>query len=212
MQKIYNTKPCQIEAIQFTRSNIDELKEFCGDDVYDFTTERSTDGKCYCWVHTLEGEMQATENDYIIKGLRGEFYPCKPDVFEKKYEEFIPEMSMGTVYEINKQASAAEELLNRPTLQNKLKKIGKYIQESSDKYFMLLNRETANYTLFNLENKNRIDFIISELKECLLNRGRVVSIDKTEDDYAYEIWVRDEEQEDIVYYFFPYDLGVIEVK
>ena len=37
-------------------------------------------------IKTLEGDMQASEGDYIIKGLRGEFYPCKPDVFEKKYE------------------------------------------------------------------------------------------------------------------------------
>ena len=38
-------------------------------------------------IKTLEGNMRADEGDYIIKGLRGEFYPCKPDVFEKKYEE-----------------------------------------------------------------------------------------------------------------------------
>ena len=37
-------------------------------------------------IKTLEGDMQTSEGDYIIKGLRGEFYPCKPDVFEKKYE------------------------------------------------------------------------------------------------------------------------------
>ena len=37
-------------------------------------------------IHTLEGDMVANRNDYIIKGLRGEFYPCKPDVFNKKYE------------------------------------------------------------------------------------------------------------------------------
>ena len=37
-------------------------------------------------IKTLEGNMIASIGDYIIKGLRGEFYPCKPDVFEKKYE------------------------------------------------------------------------------------------------------------------------------
>ena len=37
-------------------------------------------------IPTLEGNMNASIGDYIIKGLRGEFYPCKPDVFEKKYE------------------------------------------------------------------------------------------------------------------------------
>jgi len=38
-------------------------------------------------VHTLEGDMVAQKGDYIVKGIRGEFYPVKPDIFEKTYEE-----------------------------------------------------------------------------------------------------------------------------
>ena len=38
-------------------------------------------------IATLEGDMMASVGDFVIKGLRGEFYPCKPDVFHKKYEE-----------------------------------------------------------------------------------------------------------------------------
>lgn len=38
-------------------------------------------------IHTLEGDMKASVGDYIITGLRGEKYPCKPDIFEKSYEE-----------------------------------------------------------------------------------------------------------------------------
>ena len=65
MSKIYDTKPCQIEAIQFTKDNKEELQSFCGDDIcYNFSVK---DDVAYCWIHTLEGEMQATENDYIIK-------------------------------------------------------------------------------------------------------------------------------------------------
>ena len=37
-------------------------------------------------IPTLEGEMTASDGDYIIKGVQGEFYPCKPDIFEKTYE------------------------------------------------------------------------------------------------------------------------------
>ena len=37
-------------------------------------------------IHTLEGDMKASVGDYIITGLRGEKYPCKPDIFEKSYE------------------------------------------------------------------------------------------------------------------------------
>ena len=38
-------------------------------------------------IHTLEGDMEASIGDYIIKGVNGEFYPCKPDIFAKTYEE-----------------------------------------------------------------------------------------------------------------------------
>lgn len=38
-------------------------------------------------IHTLEGEMTASVGDYIIKGVNGEFYPCKPDIFHKTYEK-----------------------------------------------------------------------------------------------------------------------------
>lgn len=39
------------------------------------------------YIKTLEGEMIAKKNDYIIKGIKGEFYPCKPDIFEASYEK-----------------------------------------------------------------------------------------------------------------------------
>lgn len=76
----YKTKPCEIEAIQWTGKNIIELLDWgqgkiLWNDVDDL------------FIDTLEGRMKASINDYIIKGLRGEFYPCKPDVFEKKYEK-----------------------------------------------------------------------------------------------------------------------------
>ena len=38
-------------------------------------------------IETLEGVMNASVGDYIIKGVNGEYYPCKPDIFEKTYEE-----------------------------------------------------------------------------------------------------------------------------
>ena len=76
----YKTRPCEIEAIQWTGKNIIEILHWgqgkiLWNDVDDL------------FIDTLEGRMKASINDYIIKGLRGEFYPCKPDVFEKKYEK-----------------------------------------------------------------------------------------------------------------------------
>ena len=73
----YRTKPCEIEAIQWTGENIMQIREFAHPNVR---------YQKYLFIDTLEGRMRADVGDYIIKGLRGEFYPCKPDVFEKKYE------------------------------------------------------------------------------------------------------------------------------
>ncbi len=87
----YKTKPVEIEAIQWTGLNLEEIKQFAGESLeYDILDTAWEVGKgrpyIYMRIHTLEGIMNASEGDYIIKGLRGEFYPCKPDVFEKKYE------------------------------------------------------------------------------------------------------------------------------
>ena len=75
----YRTKPCEIEAVQWNGNNEHEIFLFVGS-FYHFTSRGEL------MIETLEGDMKASTGDYIIKGLRGEFYPCKPDVFEKKYE------------------------------------------------------------------------------------------------------------------------------
>ncbi len=82
MVKKYRTKPCEIEAIRWTGDNLIELLDWGqGDILWNDVDD--------LFVDTLEGRLKADIGDYIIKGLRGEFYPCKPDVFEKKYEEMI---------------------------------------------------------------------------------------------------------------------------
>lgn len=86
MIKKYKTKPCEIEAIQFTRDNMQEIIAFTKGDAYNFYLSLE-ENLSYCYIKTLEGIMEATEGDFIIRGLRGEFYPCKPDVFARKYEE-----------------------------------------------------------------------------------------------------------------------------
>jgi hypothetical protein len=79
----YRKKPVVIEAVRWNGKNKDEVSSLmpradAGDYFYD-----SKDNLC---IHTLEGIMKASEGDYIIKGVNGEFYPCKPDIFEKTYE------------------------------------------------------------------------------------------------------------------------------
>lgn len=78
----YKTKPVIIEAIQWTGDNTDKVLEFTENLAYDF----SRIGWDNISIPTLEGAMIANRGDYIIKGLKGEFYPCKPDIFEMKYQ------------------------------------------------------------------------------------------------------------------------------
>jgi hypothetical protein len=51
-----------------------------------FTMRQVDPGPAYLLIHTLEGEMRADVGDYIIRGIAGEFYPCKAEIFEATYE------------------------------------------------------------------------------------------------------------------------------
>lgn len=87
----YRKKPVTIEAIQFEDNSdrIIEIHEFMGGDTIRVNYEDKDNP--YLKIETLEGIMKASVGDYIIKGVNGEFYPCKPDIFEKTYERVIDE-------------------------------------------------------------------------------------------------------------------------
>ena len=79
MIKQYTKKPVQIEAVQWTGDNLEEVEIF---------THSKAFIKCgQLIIPTLEGTHIASVGDYIIKGVKGEFYPCKPDIFAETYEE-----------------------------------------------------------------------------------------------------------------------------
>jgi hypothetical protein len=84
----YKKKPVVIGAIQFvdTTARIARLSNFLGSTIK-INYERID--KPTITIETLEGNMIASEGDYIIKGVNGEFYPCKPDIFEKTYERVV---------------------------------------------------------------------------------------------------------------------------
>lgn len=84
----YRKRPVEIEAIQFTRQNIEEIVKFINNKV-EISIEKRIDGIATCKIETLEGIMTAREGDYIIKGVNGEFYPCKSYIFEKTYEKVM---------------------------------------------------------------------------------------------------------------------------
>ena len=80
----YRKKPVEIEAIKLINTKKFSEKEvfldFISNDVKFYNTK---DGIV---IETLEGNMLARWGDYVIKGVNGEFYPCKPDIFHKIYE------------------------------------------------------------------------------------------------------------------------------
>lgn len=123
----------------------------------------------------------------------------------------MSEIGMGTLYDMNKIAIINLPKLSNKKFQKKMKEIENFFLSNPDKYFMLLNRETYNFTLFNLGNKNETAILltITDLEECLNNRGKVVSLEMDSMN-NYEIWIVNEDNEALVYYLFPYDLGVIE--
>ena len=79
----YIKKPIEIEAIQWIGKNTKKVKDFCNSG--DAWNCGQTNDKLE--IYTLEGTMLASVGDYIIKGVNGEFYPCKPDIFEKTYNK-----------------------------------------------------------------------------------------------------------------------------
>lgn len=81
----FRKKPVVVEAIQFGRSStIAEARAWAMERANDRVV-RLVDGK-YLEIETLEGTMRADEGDWIIQGVQGELYPCKPDIFEATYE------------------------------------------------------------------------------------------------------------------------------
>lgn len=85
--KKYRKKPVTIEAIQLTRHNACEIAEWGGENVFVvYIVGERFDHEKAINIRTLEGVMEANPGDYIIKGVQGEFYPCKPDIFAATYE------------------------------------------------------------------------------------------------------------------------------
>ena len=82
----YRKKPIVIDAIKFSRDNFKIVESFTNNKAHMLRIPKCMDGVATCIIDTLEGPMNATEGDFIIKGINGEFYPCKPDIFNKTYE------------------------------------------------------------------------------------------------------------------------------
>lgn len=73
---IYKKLPVEVEVVKWTGDNIEEVCDFCPD------ADINNGGLI---IKTLEGVMRALEGDFIVKGIEGEFWACRSDIFEKTY-------------------------------------------------------------------------------------------------------------------------------
>mgnify|MGYP006385725733 CR=1 FL=1 len=94
----FRKKPVVIEALKWNGSNMIEIQEFAGEFFLGYEVLSDTAwqvGKGIPFteisIKTIDSVAKAVNGDYIIKGVQGEFYPCKPDIFIKSYDEVICE-------------------------------------------------------------------------------------------------------------------------
>ena len=88
----FRKKPVVIDAIQFTRESIVECTRFISEgkpseNLTGFDSLVDLNGNFSFKIHTLEGVMHVSLGDWVIRGVKGELYPCKPDIFEATYEK-----------------------------------------------------------------------------------------------------------------------------
>lgn len=119
----YIKKTVEIEAVQFvdTPERICEIAEFMGGDLRVNYEDKDNP---YIPIETLEGTMKASVGDYIIKGVKGEFYPCKPDIFEQTYD------CVGTP--LDRMYREIDELVDRFAKLNVFMKSDKFLTLSPD--------------------------------------------------------------------------------
>ena len=124
---------------------------------------------------------------------------------EKEMEKKQIDVSLGTLYDVNKSIVNSMKKLSTEEIEEKTKEMIAFIEQHLDNYYMLLCRERNDYTIFHKTLKDN-SVIIKELLECA-----VKGFDITPDEYAYEIWITSEEEnESYCYYFFPYGTAIVE--
>lgn len=113
------------------------------------------------------------------------------------------------MYDLNKQIISQLPDLNDEQIDETTNTIQNYLEETDNKFYMLLCRDINYYTLFNINTPFSEPKACNEVIACVAELGAVKSIEKNEDN-AIEIWVQPKDQDPMVMFLFPYDGGVIE--
>ena len=96
----FRKKPVVIEAVQYVFDGDEVLPDMAQDAIADFMEQNIVVEGDDIIIPTLEGDHRATPGDWIIKGVKGEFYPCKSDIFEATYERVADNERTDSVSEV----------------------------------------------------------------------------------------------------------------
>ena len=120
------------------------------------------------------------------------------------------EIDLGvTLYDLNKEAMSKEPPLDVIAFNIKMSEIVKKI--ATKKYWMLLNNERKDYSIFKIDHPDNTRKLIEEISITLHNRGEILSINEQKDG-NFEIWIKDfDTREAFVYYLFDYSFGIITI-
>ena len=138
--------------------------------------------------------------------------------YKDKIAKQETEVSMGNLYDLNKQLMQNIEPITENALIEIKDKLRSWIMDQYEqKYLMLLCAERKDYTLFNLSKTHSLLMVppmtiwgaANDVIECMTNRGALLSMELLEDG-VWEIWIKTKENECFAYYLFPYGTAVIE--
>ena len=122
----------------------------------------------------------------------------------------MAEIALGNLYELNQQAMSKLEPLNKEEINKQKRIIEGMFFEGSSRYFMMLNKERADYTVFEVPNITYANEMAGECIDCLKNRGKILSIEReTPEISAIEIWIRGMDKVNYMYMLFPCDAMII---
>lgn len=130
-----------------------------------------------------------------------------------KQKQKTSKVSLGTLYDINKNAMKSIKELSYEERVVKRKLVEDFITDTHNHYYMLLCNDRRDFTIVTLDATNeekRAAAAFTVVDECLVNRGKIKAIDLTEHKDAIEMWLNIDDEE-FCYYFFPYDNAIVEV-
>lgn len=124
----YRKKPVVIEAVQYD-GNFRCLDIFSINDVGKFIVGYEDDGSPYLIIPTLEGGHKCSKGDYVIRGIKGEYYPCKHDFFEMTYERDEPTIIQGPIKNYDAWDEVIDQLGETNKMIDHVPDVGKMVED-----------------------------------------------------------------------------------